>query len=84
MMLKDHPEITRTLRTGYPYPFKSLFCADCGRELTDKLYISDGDTVCNECAKERILCNYDADDLAAAFDIPQTTVADYLSNPEGI
>ena len=79
-MLPDHPEIARTLRTGYPYSLKSLFCADCGKELINKLYISDGDTLCENCTRERILANYDTADLAAAFDIQQTTVEDYLHN----
>ena len=81
-MLPDHPEIARTLRTGYPYPLKTLFCADCGCELTGDIFISDGDVICADCLKERLLESYSIDDLADAFDIQKTTASDYLEESE--
>lgn len=79
-MFPEHPEIARTLRTGYPHSCQALFCTDCGRELTDAVYISDGDTVCEGCTRDQILDNHDTAELAAAFGIQRTTVNDYLNS----
>ena len=82
-MFPNHPDIERTLRTGYPYPIKPLFCVDCGCELTGDIFISDGDVICEGCTRDRILSNYNTAGLAAVFDIQQTTVENYLRNQEG-
>ena len=78
--IPDHPDIARTLLTGYPHESKGLICADCEKEMygDEKVYISDGDTVCGDCLKERILEAYDIDDLADAFDIRRSSVSEYL------
>ena len=67
----EHPDIARTLRTGYPQPVSEVKCADCGRHMIgeDRVYIIDGDTVCEECTKERLLDAYGIADIAKAFDI---------------
>ena len=82
--IPDHPEIACALRTGYPREYKSVQCADCQQEFSgeQKLYISDGDIVCGDCLKERILEAYSIDDLADAFDIRKTTAGDYLEELE--
>lgn len=78
--IPDHPDIARTLLTGYPHESKGIICADCEKEMygDEKVYISDGDTVCGDCLKERILEAYDIDDLADAFDIRRSSVNEYL------
>lgn len=78
--IPDHPDIARTLLTGYPHESKGIICADCEKEMygDEKVYISDGDTVCGDCLKERILEAYDIDDLADAFDIRRASVNEYL------
>ena len=77
----EHPEIEMALRTGYPKIPGSVQCADCGADLfgDTHIYESDGDLICGECLKERILDKYSIADLAAAFDIPGTTVAEHLA-----
>ena len=82
--IPDHPDIARTLLTGYPHESKGIICADCEKEMygDEKVYISDGDTVCGDCLKERLLEAYDIDDLADAFDIRKTTAGDYLEELE--
>ena len=78
--IPDHPDIARTLLIGYPHESKGIICADCEKEMygDEKVYISDGDTVCGDCLKERILEAYDIDDLADAFDIRRSSVSEYL------
>ena len=82
MQIPDHPEIACALRTGYPREYKSVQCADCQQEFSgdQEMYISDGDVVCGDCLKERLLDAHGIADLAAAFDIAGTTVSDYLTN----
>lgn len=79
--IPDHPDVARTLLTGYPHEGKSVKCADCEQEFygDEKIYISDGDAVCGDCLKERLLDDHDIDDLADAFDIRKTTAGDYLN-----
>ena len=78
--IPDHPEIACTLLTGYPRDHKGVLCVDCEQEFygDERIYISDGDTVCADCLKERLLEAYSIDDLADAFDIRKTTVGDYF------
>lgn len=84
--IPDHPAIAHALRTGYPRPYKSIKCADCGQEFSGdhRIYISDGDTVCADCLKNRILEDYSIADLADAFDVRKTTAGDYLEELEGL
>ena len=81
LKITDHPEIACALRTGHPREYKCVHCADCQQEFSgdQKVYISDGDVVCGDCLKERILEAYDIDDLADAFDIRKTTAGDHLN-----
>lgn len=80
MGIPDHPEIACALRTGYPRPYKSVRCEDCGSEMSGshRMYIDNGDVLCGSCLKARILDEYTTDDLADAFDIRKTTAGDYL------
>lgn len=80
----DHPDVARALRTGYPRQYDHLMCADCGSEMTgsNRVYISDGDTVCGTCLTRRILENYSIDDLAEAFDVRCTTVIEFKEGQE--
>ena len=82
--IPDHPDIARTLFTGYPHESKSVKCADCEQEFygDERIYICDGDAVCADCLKERLLEAYSIDDLADAFDIRKTTAGDYLEESE--
>lgn len=82
--IPDHPDIARTLLTGHPHESKSVKCADCEQEFygDERIYICDGDTVCADCLKERLLEAYSIDDLADAFDIRKTTAGDYLEESE--
>jgi hypothetical protein len=65
----DHPLIARTLETGYPEEERFVLCADCGGEFygSDKMYECDGEWICPDCTKDRILDAFGTPDLAAAF-----------------
>ena len=78
----EHPEISCALRTGYPHKSKAVKCADCEQDFygDETMYISDGEIVCGNCMKDRLLDAHGIADLAAAFDIAGTTVSDYLTN----
>ena len=69
---------------GHPHESKSVKCADCEQEFCgdERIYIRDGDTVCADCLKERLLEAYSIDDLADAFDIRKTAAGDYLEESE--
>lgn len=81
----EHPEVAHALLTGYPHPVRSVRCTDCDQEFSggEAMYISDGEPVCPDCARERILEAYDTADLAFAFGIPHTTAGEYLDRLEG-
>jgi hypothetical protein len=80
--IPDHPEIAHALRTGHPHNSNSVKCADCEQDFygDETMYISDGELVCGNCMKDRLLDAHGIADLAAAFDIAGTTVSDYLTN----
>lgn len=58
MEIPEHPEIARTLKTGYPVKEDSneIRCVDCEIILAedDAVYIWDGDYLCEKCLMERI------------------------------
>lgn len=74
----EHPEITMTLRTGYPKPYKenTVVCAYCGREISarESAYDWDGDVICEKCCRECIDDNYSLRDIAEALKIPMSGV----------
>ena len=74
-LIPDHPLIANAQRTGYPHTCKSVRC-------DEKMYICDGDIVCGDCLKDRLLDTYGIADLAQAFNISGTTVSDYLNSQE--
>ena len=82
--IPDHPDIARTLLTGYPHESKSVKCADCEQEFygDERIYICDGDAVCADCLKERLLDTHSIADLAEAFDIQGTTVEAFFAEKE--
>ena len=67
----DHPLIAKTLETGYPEEERFVICADCGGEFygSDKMYECDGEWICPDCTKDRILDAFGTPELAAAFGI---------------
>jgi len=83
-IIPDHPLIANAQRTGYPHTCKSVRCVDCEQDFygDEKMYICDGDIVCGDCMKDRLLDAYGVEDLARAFDISGTTVSDYLNSQE--
>lgn len=51
----EHPDITRTMRTGYPVePDFGLDCAKCEGEILGRSFLIDGAKVCVECFREYI------------------------------
>ena len=46
----EHPDITRTLETGYCYDYEE--CPECGGAMGDVRYSIKGQWVCVECFKE--------------------------------
>lgn len=65
----DHPLVAKTLETGYPEEERFVLCADCGGEFygSDKMYECDGDWICPDCTRDRILDAFGVHELAEAF-----------------
>ncbi len=82
--IPDHPEIAHTIRSGYPRPYKTIRCADCGLEMSGVhlIYIDNGNALCGTCLKARIRDGYTIDDLADALDVRRITAGDYLKELE--
>lgn len=78
--ISDHPLIANALDTGYPKEERFVRCADCGGEFyeSDKMYECDGDWICPDCTKDRLLDAFGVSDLAAAFGIFGKTVGELL------
>ena len=78
--ISDHPLIAKALDTGYPEEERFVCCADCGGEFygSDKMYECDGDWICPDCTKDRIMDAYGVSDMAAAFGIFGKTVGELL------
>ena len=76
----DHPLIAKTLETGYPEEERFVLCADCGGEFygSDKMYECEGEGICPECTRDRILDAFGTADLAAAFGIFGKTAGELL------
>lgn len=61
---RDHPDVARALRTGYPDAGAGRhYCAGCGAELTDA-YIAEGEELCVDCFRDWVL-EYASTDPAA-------------------
>lgn len=76
-LLRDAPDIERTMRTGYPYPWADpapeIECDNCGESLapTDMMFQIDGLWCCQSCLEEHIktLLNDDPEKIAEALGI---------------
>lgn len=81
MNVPDHPEIARTLATGYPRIFRTVYCTGCGAELSGghKLYRYGGELLCGKCFRGQLLNNVDTEELAEAFDIESVFAGDFLA-----
>ena len=68
----------------YTFDGFAFVWVSCEKEFygDERIYICDGDAVCADCLKERLLEAYSIDDLADAFDIRKTTAGDYLEESE--
>lgn len=69
----EHPAITRTLRTGYPYPLRDgSACAFCGEPIDGKTYEIDCGEACIPCfiewVNDYLITN--PDDVAKALNVP--------------
>lgn len=83
MNIPEHPEIARTLATGYPYPAKDpdpVNCTDCGMELEgeDTVFIYDGEPCCENCCRDRIEEEFDLSYIAERLGIPHESATEYV------
>lgn len=74
MNIPDHPEIACALATGYPHPPKELppvYCDECSHEMTgdEKVYDYDGEALCENCCRDRIMEDIDMETIARALGI---------------
>ena len=74
MNIPDHPEIACALATGYPRPPKELppvYCDECSYEMTgdEKVYDYDGEALCENCCRDRIMEDIDMETIARALGI---------------
>lgn len=74
---RDHPEVARAIETGYPEYISGIVCVDCGNEYygDEKMYEFDGEYVCSDCTRDRLLDAFGTADLAAAFNVSGATVS---------
>lgn len=78
--IPDHPDIARTLRTGYPHPIRYIRCTCCDRIMTadQTVYRMDAEDLCAGCFVEAILDNHSADEFAQILDVRSCPVAAVL------
>ena len=81
----EHPDVARALLTGYPHKVKTLECLDCGKDFSGdaQLYNWDGDLICGDCLRERLLENFSNHEFAEAFGISCITVSEHFEYMEG-
>ena len=82
MNIPDHPEIACALATGYPHPPKELpavYCDECSHEMTgdEKVYDYDGEALCENCCRDRIMEDIDMETIARALGIIAKTAEIY-------
>lgn len=85
MNIPEHPEIARTLATGYPQPVKDpdpVNCTDCGLELDgeDTVFIYDGEPCCENCCRDRIEEEFDLSYIAERLGIHHESATDYANH----
>ena len=72
--IPDHPEIACALATGYPKPPKEpdpIYCDECSCELSGdtRVYDYDGEKLCENCCRDRVMEDIDMSDIARALGI---------------
>ena len=79
-IIGDHPLVANALDTGYPEEERFVCCADCGGEFygSDKMYECEGEWICSECTRDRILDAFGTPELAAAFGFIGKTAGEIL------
>ena len=83
-MLPDHPDIARTLVTGYPVDVPVIHCDRCKAEMSgrEKVYLYAGLWYCRKCFIDRIIATADmesfADALAGILEFGVTTVQEII------
>lgn len=81
MDIPEHPQVARALATGYPEPIPdSIFCEECSHEFEadDKVYLYDGERLCENCCRERIMEDFDVEQIAEALQIVVKSLPQYL------
>lgn len=85
-MIPDHPVIRRLERTGYPQLVRerAVYCTDCNTELVgeDKVIDYDGDALCEDCFRDRLMEDMSADDLAGKLGFIVKAAYDYAAEME--
>lgn len=74
MNIPDHPDIAKTMATGYPKPEREpsvVHCADCRREISrcEMVFEWDNDILCEDCCRDRINENFTVGEVAKALQI---------------
>lgn len=81
--IPDHPVIRNMEATGYPHPVKEYVanCEDCGEELTgtDKVFDYDGDPLCEECFRERLMEDMSMEEIAEKLGFIVKDACDYVA-----
>lgn len=66
----EHPDITRTLRTGYPYrPDFGRMCPRCDGDMGEIAFEVEGKQICSECFKEWVIENVRLDPETTAHNL---------------
>lgn len=85
-MIPDHPVIRSMEATGYPQLVRGsvVYCTDCNTELTDedKVFDYDGDALCEDCFRDRLMEDMSADDLAGKLGFIVKAARDYAEELE--
>lgn len=83
MNIPEHPQIARVLATGYPEPVsKPMNCVECGAEFNhfESVFLYDGDAICENCCRDRIMEDFNMEDIAKALQIIVQSLEEYTAN----
>lgn len=85
-MIPDHPVIRNMECTGYPQLVRErvVYCTDCNTELADEdqVFDYDGDALCEDCFRDRLMEDMSADDLAGKLGFIVKAASDYAAEME--